>query len=124
MKKYAVIVAGGKGDRMKSSEPKQFMLLNKIPILIHVLRKFYSTDKKIKLILALPRIDNILTTWNKLCRKYNCTVPHIIVYGGENRFKSVKNSLEDIGATLTIESNLDKGTTFTIDLPKTLKLPD
>ena len=36
----------------------------------------------------------------------------------------VKNSLEDIGAILTIESNLDKGTTFTIDLPKTLKLPD
>ena len=36
----------------------------------------------------------------------------------------VKSSLEDIGATLTIESNLDKGTTFIIDLPKTLKLPD
>ncbi|MDC0254329.1 ATP-binding protein [Bacteriovoracales bacterium] len=34
----------------------------------------------------------------------------------------VKNSLENIGARLTLESVMDEGTTFTIELPKNLKI--
>ncbi|MFA6834086.1 MAG: 2-C-methyl-D-erythritol 4-phosphate cytidylyltransferase, partial [Bacteroidaceae bacterium] len=35
MKRYAVIVAGGKGTRMKSLVPKQFIELKGKPILMH-----------------------------------------------------------------------------------------
>ncbi|HEY9533171.1 MAG TPA: 2-C-methyl-D-erythritol 4-phosphate cytidylyltransferase, partial [Mucilaginibacter sp.] len=36
-KRYAVIVAGGSGSRMGSGMPKQFLLLNGLPVLIHTL---------------------------------------------------------------------------------------
>ncbi|MDX1627857.1 MAG: 2-C-methyl-D-erythritol 4-phosphate cytidylyltransferase, partial [Fulvivirga sp.] len=35
--KYAIIVAGGKGTRMHSSTPKQFMLLQGKPVLMHTI---------------------------------------------------------------------------------------
>lgn len=96
MQKYAIIVAAGKGERMGSSLPKQFMLLNGVPILMHVLQKFYDSDKKFKIILTLPEKTNLLEKWYFLCEKYNCSIPHVIVPGGETRFESVKKSLEKI----------------------------
>ena len=96
MEKYAVIVAGGQGNRMNSSIPKQFMLLNDIPILIHVIKKIYVADKNIKIIIALPKKNNVLTLWKNLCKKYKCNIPHTIIFGGKTRFESVKNSLAQI----------------------------
>ncbi|MEY2828246.1 MAG: hypothetical protein RIQ33_104, partial [Bacteroidota bacterium] len=40
MKKYAIIVAGGSGSRMQSIIPKQFLLLNRLPIIIHSINAF------------------------------------------------------------------------------------
>jgi 2-C-methyl-D-erythritol 4-phosphate cytidylyltransferase len=37
-KEYALIVAGGKGTRMKTALPKQFLEVNGLPILMHTLR--------------------------------------------------------------------------------------
>ena len=46
-KEYALIVAGGKGTRIKSALPKQFLELNGKPILIHTLEAFYRYSEKI-----------------------------------------------------------------------------
>ena len=40
MNKVALIVAGGKGGRMNTDIPKQFLLLNNLPILMHTIKKF------------------------------------------------------------------------------------
>ena len=40
MKKNALIVAAGKGKRMNADIPKQFLLLNDFPILMHTLNAF------------------------------------------------------------------------------------
>ena len=40
MKKVALIVAGGKGERMNVDIPKQFLLLNNLPILMHTIKQF------------------------------------------------------------------------------------
>ena len=46
MKKNAVIiVAGGKGMRMQSVVPKQFIVLAGKPVLMHTLQRFYDFDK-------------------------------------------------------------------------------
>ena len=45
MKRVALIVAGGKGERMNSKIPKQFIYLNKLPILIHTAKKFSHFDE-------------------------------------------------------------------------------
>jgi len=92
MKKYAIIVAGGKGLRMKSDIPKQFMLLNMRPVLMRTIRCFYEADKDICIIVVLP--ENQFLYWTKLCIEYNFDIPHKIVKGGTERFFSVKNAIE------------------------------
>lgn len=93
MHKYAIIVAGGKGERMGSSTPKQFLELNGKPILMHTLEKFKTTIPSIEIILALP--ENQIDFWEGLFNKYEVPkVPHQIIKGGQTRFHSVQNALK------------------------------
>ena len=54
MKKVALIVAGGKGERMNSSIPKQFLLLNNLPILMQTIKQFSHFEE---IVLVLPIIE-------------------------------------------------------------------
>ncbi len=94
MNKYAVIVAGGKGQRMGSVVPKQFLPIGGVPVLMRTLRAFYAHDATIALILVLP--DAQQAYWQSLCEEYKFNVPHRVVCGGETRFHSVKNGLDSI----------------------------
>jgi 2-C-methyl-D-erythritol 4-phosphate cytidylyltransferase len=91
---YVIIVAGGKGLRMQSNIPKQFMLLAGKPILQHSLEAFYNYNQSIICIVVLPK-DQI-AYWNQLCKDYNCNVPHIIAEGGSERYFSVLSGLQHI----------------------------
>ncbi|OFY87711.1 MAG: 2-C-methyl-D-erythritol 4-phosphate cytidylyltransferase [Bacteroidetes bacterium RIFCSPLOWO2_12_FULL_31_6] len=93
MHKYAIIVAGGKGERMGTEVPKQFLELAGKPILMHTIEKFFKTFPIVEIIVALP--ENQFDFWKELCCKYKFTsIPHQLVKGGETRFHSVKNALE------------------------------
>jgi len=92
-KKYAIIVAGGAGSRMKSEIPKQFIELGGLPILMHTLNRFKEADEDIKIVLVLPETQ--FKFWETLCSKYN-TVPHQLVKGGKTRFQSGFNGLQAI----------------------------
>lgn len=94
MKFYAIIVAGGSGNRMNSPVPKQFLLLNGEPVLMHTLRAFQSSDISPEILLVLH--PDFFTTWHELCLKYEFNIPHRIVAGGKERFNSVKNALSFI----------------------------
>jgi 2-C-methyl-D-erythritol 4-phosphate cytidylyltransferase len=91
MQKIALIVAGGKGERMNASTPKQFLLLKGIPILMHTLNQF-SHFEEIFLVLPSTQFDY----WHSLCNTYNFTLKHTLVAGGKTRFHSVKNGLEKV----------------------------
>ena len=93
IKKYAIIVAGGSGSRMKSDIPKQFIEVGGLPILMHTLKRFKQADSEIDLILVLP--ESQFEYWNELCLKYP-TVPHQLVKGGITRFQSGFNGLQVI----------------------------
>jgi 2-C-methyl-D-erythritol 4-phosphate cytidylyltransferase len=92
MKHHVIITAGGSGTRLQSELPKQFLLLNKLPVLMHTVKKFSGISGKI--IVTLP--ENHLETWKKLCEAYQFEIPHEVVNGGESRFHSIKNALEKI----------------------------
>ncbi|WP_306551779.1 2-C-methyl-D-erythritol 4-phosphate cytidylyltransferase [Daejeonella sp.] len=94
MKYYAIIVGGGSGSRMQSDVPKQFMLLNGKPILMHTIESFYYSDFKPEIILVL-NVD-FITYWEQLCEKYNFLIPHTLIKGGLQRFHSVKNGIKAI----------------------------
>jgi 2-C-methyl-D-erythritol 4-phosphate cytidylyltransferase len=94
MKYYALIVAGGTGSRMNSSAPKQFLLLDGLPILMHTLRAFHACSLKPEIILVLN--IHFQQQWEALCAQYNFDIPHQVVHGGEERFYSVQNGLKGI----------------------------
>ncbi len=94
MKKNVIIVAGGRGKRMQSEIPKQFLPLYGYPVLMHTLKKFYRYDNSIRIILVLPKRQ--IRVWKKFCRDYMFDYNHDIVQGGVTRFHSVKNGLSKI----------------------------
>lgn len=91
---YALIVAGGKGTRIKSKVAKQFLELRGLPILMHTIQAFRRYSEKVKIILVLPEDD--FGIWTDLCTKHDFRVPVILQKGGETRFQSVKNGLNRI----------------------------
>ncbi|CAH0995267.1 Ribitol-5-phosphate cytidylyltransferase 1 [Emticicia aquatica] len=96
-RKYAIIVAGGSGSRMKSEIPKQFLPLNGKPILLHTVEKFLQVAD-IQLIVVLPKND--IYYWYEITQS-NQTIQAFsnnftIVVGGASRFQSVKNGLNQI----------------------------
>lgn len=97
MKKYAIIVAGGTGQRMKSAVPKQFLLLQGKPILYHTLRQFKKAYSDIELILVLP--EDQFSFWQSICQEHpeileNC--PHQLIPGGATRFHSSLQGIQAI----------------------------
>ncbi|OKS85511.1 2-C-methyl-D-erythritol 4-phosphate cytidylyltransferase [Mucilaginibacter polytrichastri] len=91
---YAIIVAGGTGSRMQSSLPKQFLLLNGKPVMMHTIEAFYNSTYHPKIIIILHA--DFHEYWKTLCTKHQFNIPHQLVNGGETRFHSVKNGLDTI----------------------------
>ncbi len=93
-KKTAIIVAGGKGERMNAAIPKQFLELNGKPILMHTIECFHAFDAEMQIIVVLP--SSQFEFWDELCKKHNFQIKHQLVAGGDARFYSVKNALDTI----------------------------
>lgn len=94
MKYYAIIVAGGKGNRMNQTVPKQFLELHGKPVLMHTLEAFHQCVLNPEIILVLN--TDLHSFWEELCSKHNFIIPHRVIKGGEERFNSVKNGLNEI----------------------------
>ena len=93
-KHYVIILAAGKGERMRSNEPKQFLILGKKPVLIHSLNAFYNYDKNSVISVVLPK--NKINYWKLICKKYNFNLKHNIFIGGLTRYESVRNALNNL----------------------------
>ena len=91
-KQHIIIVAGGKGLRMGSDLPKQFIPLCGKPVLMHTIEAFCAYNSRIDIILVLPFSHQ--GYWKELCQEYSFEIPHKIASGGETRFHSVKNGLK------------------------------
>lgn len=91
MEKFIIIVAGGSGTRMGTTLPKQFLDINKKPVLMHTLEVFHRFDPKSKIILGLPEPQ--MDFWQQLCAQHNFKIEHQLSPGGETRFHTVKNAL-------------------------------
>lgn len=75
MVQYALIVAGGKGLRMGTELPKQFLPIGGKPVLMRTLEAFYDYNAEIRIILVLPHSQQ--DYWRQLCREYcfHCRMP-------------------------------------------------
>jgi 2-C-methyl-D-erythritol 4-phosphate cytidylyltransferase len=88
---YVIIVAGGKGLRMGSDIPKQFLPIGGKPVLMRTMERFRDYSPALQIILVLPKLQQ--NYWIKLCQKHNFTVAYQLADGGETRFHSVQHGL-------------------------------
>lgn len=93
LKVGAVIVAAGKSRRMRGQN-KQFLLIDGIPVIIHTLLKFQSSDiiDNIVLVTGIEEINS----FGELIDKYGIRKVDCITAGGSERQQSVKNGLEKL----------------------------
>jgi 2-C-methyl-D-erythritol 4-phosphate cytidylyltransferase len=95
LKEYAIITAGGKGSRMGSDMPKQFMPVNGLPMIMHGIRAFKSYSDRIGIVVVLP--EDAMEAWDRILEEYPPGITCRVATGGKTRFASVKNGLELTG---------------------------
>jgi 2-C-methyl-D-erythritol 4-phosphate cytidylyltransferase len=76
---------------MNSDIPKQFLVINNLPVILHSIFAFTKFDPSLQIVVALPQ--NYFPHWQDLCEQYSFTHAHILSKGGETRFQTVKRAL-------------------------------
>lgn len=87
MKTGAIIAAAGAGRRMKADKPKQFLVLEGVPILVWTLRKFEASPRIDHVVIASPpeSVDAV----RKMVAEAGLTKRVTAIEGGERRQDSV-----------------------------------
>jgi 2-C-methyl-D-erythritol 4-phosphate cytidylyltransferase len=91
---YIIIVAGGKGLRMGTDIPKQFLPIGGKPVLMRTLERFREYSAELQIILVLPEAQQ--EYWHQLCEEYHFDVKYTLANGGQTRFHSVQNGLAKV----------------------------
>ncbi len=95
MKTIALITAAGKGQRMKSSTPKQYLDLGGRSILARTLQVFEECPSVDGIYLIVPP-EQMDTVQKEIVEKYHLKKVHKVVRGGKMRQQSVWNGLRAI----------------------------
>lgn len=96
MKTVAIIPAGGAGRRMAGAVPKQYLLLDGLPIFIHTLKLFQSSPHIDEIVLVAPSRD-VSHLQEMIGEKYRLPKVSRVLAGGEERQDSVRNGLQTVG---------------------------
>ena len=94
MKVGAIIAAAGFGRRMKTDRPKQLLVLNGTPIIVHTIRKFDASQAIDYIIVTAPResVEEVRDLVKSAAFKKSVTV----IEGGERRQDSVAMGLRQL----------------------------
>jgi len=88
----AIIVAGGSGTRAGGTLPKQFVEINKKPILAYTVDKFENSIYVREIVIVVS--GNYLEEAKRIVCHYGYTKVSAVVEGGETRQQSVFNGLK------------------------------
>lgn len=106
MKKYLIVVAGGRGLRMGGDLPKQFLKIGGRAVLHRTIERFASACPDIRVVTVMN--PDYIDFWKDYCLGSGMVVPQSIVRGGMTRFHSVKNALEKVpdGAIVAVHDGV------------------
>lgn len=93
-KRVAIILAGGRGSRMKSDIPKQYMLMAGKPVLYYSINAFEQSS--VDEIVLVAGADDIEYCRGEIIEKYNFKKVTEVVAGGSERYYSVLNGLRAV----------------------------
>jgi 2-C-methyl-D-erythritol 4-phosphate cytidylyltransferase len=96
MQVFAILPAAGLGTRMAGPQPKQFLALDGVPILIHSLRAFASVARVTAIYVAVrkPEMERVQAQ----IAEYGFADRVRVVEGGDNRQESVSHALAALAA--------------------------
>ena len=94
MKKIALLIAGGAGNRMHQDIPKQFLTVNERPVIVYTLEAFEKH----------PEIDAIAVVciegWEQIlwayAKQFNISKLKHVVSGGKNGQDSIRNGVMEL----------------------------
>jgi 2-C-methyl-D-erythritol 4-phosphate cytidylyltransferase len=96
MQVFVILPAAGLGTRMAGPQPKQFLILDGVPILIHSLRAFASVPRVTAIYVAVrkPEMERVQAQ----IAEYGFANQVRVVEGGDNRQESVSHALAALPA--------------------------
>src|SRR5713101_3866740 len=90
----AIVVAAGKGTRLGGNQPKQFLELCGVPIIIHTLRQFELCEEISEIIVVVPAEETAV--FSSLAEKFEVRKLSRVITGGATRAQSVLSGLNAI----------------------------
>ena len=96
MQVFAILPAAGLGTRMAGPQPKQFLALDGVPILIHSLRAFAAVERVNAIFVAVrkPEMERVQAQ----VAEYGFVDRVHVVEGGDHRQESVSHALAALSA--------------------------
>jgi 2-C-methyl-D-erythritol 4-phosphate cytidylyltransferase len=100
MQVFAILPAAGLGTRMAGPQPKQFLALDGVPILIHSLRAFASVERVTAIYVAVRKTEMERTEAQiaEFGAAHNLATRVRVVEGGDHRQESVSHALAALPA--------------------------
>jgi 2-C-methyl-D-erythritol 4-phosphate cytidylyltransferase len=96
----AIVPAAGLGTRMGADQPKQFLELDGVPLIIFTLRRL-AACAAITDFFVPTRTDDVMSLQDKV-GKAGLGRPARVVNGGDTRQQSVANALAQVGPATEI----------------------
>ncbi len=96
MQVFVILPAAGLGTRMAGPQPKQFLSLNGLPILIHSLRAFAAVERVTTIYVAVRTTE--IERVEAQIAEYGLAARVRVVEGGDNRQESVSHALAALAA--------------------------
>jgi 2-C-methyl-D-erythritol 4-phosphate cytidylyltransferase len=96
MQVFVILPAAGLGTRMAGPQPKQFLALDGVPILVHSLRAFAAVERVTAIYVAVrkPEMERV----EAQIAEYGFAGRVRVVEGGDNRQESVSHALAALPA--------------------------
>lgn len=94
MANIALLIAGGSGNRMGQSIPKQFLTVNERPVIVYTLEAFQMHPEIDSI--AVVCIDGWQSVLQAYANQFNITKLKYIVPGGKNGQDSIRNGVYEI----------------------------
>jgi 2-C-methyl-D-erythritol 4-phosphate cytidylyltransferase len=91
----AIILAAGKGTRLKGTVPKQYLPLSGRPVLRHTLEAFSACERVDDILLVVPEADFDFVR-RRVISLQECQKPVKLIAGGSERRDSVYHGLQAI----------------------------
>ena len=100
MKIEVIILAGGIGSRMHAKQPKQFIEVNRVPIIVRTIENFQKNERVSGITIVC--VKDYISKLKKLVSKFNLTKVDNIVEGGATGHDSTRNGV------FSLKDKLDK----------------